>query len=170
MVVVLGAIVLGTWCASTATAALDEREEREQIDRGAKVVRYLYSKVADMEQKMGAIARLRTLTEHQREAQKKLIEEEKRKKQPSQIKLAWYQMTLDKLERQLKRINKADLEKLYAARIAEVKKQIVKHGDELEANVTEFRVHFGKEPRVDLRLGAKAGGTSARRRYVSVRR
>ena len=144
-----------TWSRVTL-GALTEKDSLTAIKESVDVIRYLYKQLANVEKDLESVTLLREVTTRQLETERRLIEQEKAKgEKASQVKLAWYQRTLDKLQRDMDKLNKAQLEKLYGERIKQLQEQINYQRTELEAKIEEYRAHFGKEPPVKIEFGAE---------------
>ena len=104
--------------------------------------------IVEIESNLEVIRASFSLTERQYLAQKKLVETEK--EHGNELRAQVYQVRLDQLERQMKRVKEFDFETIYAKRIAELQKKIDVIKLHLDARVREYEVLFGKTPHVQL--------------------
>lgn len=148
--VIAAALVLLSLSGPTARGAFQERDIVSEINATVAVLRYLHRAKDVVEEKFEMIRNTRELTEKQIKAQSQIVAEEQRKKAPNTIKLEVYKIDMATLKRQNAKLKRTNLEKTYAARMVALNNTIARYRTRIEAKLLEFRVHFGKEPHVNL--------------------
>ena len=156
-----------------AYAAFQERDIINNINDTVAVLRFLHRDMRAVKDKLDMVRNTRELTEKQHAAQQQIVRDEKSKgKKASPIKLEVYEVDLDNLKRQAIKLNKHNLEKTYAERLALLKRTIDRYQVQIEAKLFEFRVHFGKEPKVNLDFESKVSRFRQKRlglTYLTIR-
>ena len=150
---VLAAILLSC---SVAEAALLESELKGEVESRVAVLRYLHRKLAGVEDDLKVVEFNREVTEKQLATQIRLLEEEQANENPEEIKIAVYKLYLTKLEQQLKKLNKTNLEELYAKRIVQLTAAIKLERIQLEARMNLYAAQFGRPPDVPLDFKERA--------------
>jgi len=149
IVAVLGGAVAAVLSSGKpALAALQEKEVLDDINDTVAVLRHLHWRIADAEENLRLVRAARDLTQQQLDSQRRLYESEKAKGNEKEA--AVLKADLDRLQRQIDKLNEFDFEALYGARIEEAKKQIQEITVILNARIAEYKAIFGKTPRVEL--------------------
>ncbi|HRU06511.1 MAG TPA: hypothetical protein P5137_12145 [Candidatus Brocadiia bacterium] len=166
------AILAAVLVAATAWAAFQEVEILNQVNDSIAVLRYLHREVKALEEKREMVRNSLALTRKQFDAQRQIVEEETQRKEDiarrnlpaaekeeqtrvADIRIEIFKLDMEKLRRHLKTLEDTNLDKLYAERLAALRKTIERYKIQNEAKLLEFRVHFGKEPQVSLDFEAK---------------
>jgi len=169
----LGGVVLAVALAdSSAWAAFAEWEIINEVNGNVAVLRYLHREVREMREKLDVVRNARELTIKQAQAQAQILADEKAKAKPSKVKIEVYQIDLDRLKRQQQRLQEFSLEKAYGQRLAELNKSIDRFRIQIDARIFEYRVHFGREPRVTLDFESKVSRFRQKRlglSYLTIR-
>lgn len=134
--------------AGPALAALDEKPVLDDINDTIAVLHGFFRRIIKIEQNLEMVRASYQLTKSQYAAQKKLYESEKAKGREKRA--ALMKPRLDRLKRQMVRIEEFNFEEIYNKRIAELRKQIALVKLDLDTRITEYQTLFGKTPHVDL--------------------
>ena len=149
----LAAILLSC---SVAEAALLEPDMIREVESRVAVLRYLHRKLADVEDDLKVVEFNRNVTEKQLATQIRLLEEENAKENPEEIRIELYELYRKKLVQQLKKLDKTNLEKIYARRIKQLKDMIKHQRFQLEARARVYEAQFGRPPDVSMDFKEKA--------------
>ena len=130
----------------------------------------LYKQIVEIEGNLTVIRASFSLTERQYLAQKKLVDTEKA--HGNELRSQVYQVRLDQLERQMKRVKEFDFESIYAkTESMRFRRRLTSVKMHLEARIREFEVLFGKNPPCAARLlegtARTAGHARGTRRITS---
>jgi len=133
---------------ATVRAAVDKKPVLDGINDTAAVLHGLHRRVFDIEQNLEIVRASRDLTQRQYQAQKKLYETALQRGDKEHAR--FFKVRLDRLERQMKKLEEFDLEKIYLQRIEALRKQIEDVRLDLDARMLEYEALFGERPVVDL--------------------
>ena len=131
-----------------ASGALEEKTVLDSINSNVAVLRHLHIEVAKLQQNLAMVRAARALTQLQLDSIKKLYAAEAAKGEKDRSTMM--KTDLDRLQRQMTKLNEFDFEKLYGDRIDAYKKQIEQMAPNVDARVAEYETLFGKKPQVDL--------------------
>ena len=145
---VVSALLLVLGMGRMSSAALMEKPVLDGINNTIAVLRYLHRQVADAQGNLDLVHAAKDLTQRQLEAQKKLYDTEVA--QGHKERAEFFSNRMKRLQRQMTRLNEFDFDKSYGIRITDVKGQIAKITEELDARMTEYEVLFGKKPKVEV--------------------
>jgi len=156
IVALIAVLVLA--CARRATAAIFEFDMRQGIANSVAVMRFLHRERSDTEDKIKMVEFSIELHKAQLDTQKGLIERAQKTDEPAdvkKVKMAHYKKTLRTLQLHLEKVTQVDFVTLYRKRIEDLTKELAEQQVLLDAKMTEYRVHFGIEPPVDLEYQEK---------------
>lgn len=154
--------------AGPAFGAILERDLIREIHNSVSVMRFLHQKIHDLEETVEMVENILDLTEKQYAAQKDLIEEEEAKgEETCQIRLEVFQVTLRKLEENVRNLRRHNLVEAYHTHIAAIREQMIRYEIQLEAKTHEFRIHIGRDPGVVVDFEAEVSRFLRRRRDIT---
>lgn len=156
------AIILLSFSAGPALAALDEKPVLDDINDTVAVLHGLELKKMAIEENLEIVHASYALTFRQYEAQKNLyatelerakLNEEKGDKEAAALAkdhAEMFKARLDRLERQMKKLKEFDFDAIYGKQLKALDLQIAATRIDLDARIAEYETLFGKAPHVDL--------------------
>ena len=129
-------------------AAVEEKPVLDMINDNVAVLRYLNKQVFEIEENLALVRASRELTQKQLDAQKSLVDSEAAAGNKERAQM--FRPNLERLQRQMVKLNEFDFEKLYSERIAALDVQIKLYAAQLDARMTEYSTLFGKKATVNL--------------------
>ncbi len=146
------ALCLALGAGGVADAAIREKPMIDRVNNTLAAIRQLYRDQVELEDRLLICRAARELTVRQLEAEKALVQGEIAK--GNKERAALYQQTVTRLETQIERLDKLQMEKMLTGRLAQIEGQLKVLWMDLDTRMTEYSVLFGKKMVVDLNIRA----------------
>lgn len=150
-----------------AFGALLERDLMREIFDSVAVMRHLHQEIHSIEETLEMLEEIIDLSEKQYTAQQELVEEEEAREETCPIRLEVFQTTLRRLEENVENLRRYNLVEAYRERISNLREMMVRYEVLFEAKSHEFRVHFARDPGVEVDFEAEVSRFLRRRREIT---